>query len=499
MKVQSRVIPAVTLLMGFYLIGFGLLGLVIVVDAVVLAIPHVDALKGKFVVISLIFVFPVVRGMLARRDPEDRKPPGVPVMEADEPLLWERIRDLARHVGTRPPAEIRLISDVNAAVQENARFLGLVPGKRRMYIGVPLLIGLTCGEFDAVIAHELGHYANHDTRMAGLIYRGRRGVLRTVELYGKARGTDSVMFRLYKSYAERYLRTTQAISSGQELAADLDAVRIAGRANAAAALRQIPALDAAFEFYMSRYVTAGWDLGLLPTPTEFFVGFARMLAAPARQAELDAIRTEPPQQEAHPFDSHPPIQERIAMIEALPDDGRPLDDQNARATTVLRNPQAAFTVLAQSTLVDEAARKRVVDWPTLMHEAGRARAAEGARPLVEAVTAATGRPDTLVALLDLIDQGRRSEVTARLTLPEEVAQTTGRVRAEHQTTLLSWMLRPLAELSLAERGSARWAIDWAQYDRFELRAGAPVSLDDALDAVLARSPNSRALRALLVP
>ncbi|MBC6458878.1 M48 family metallopeptidase [Actinomadura sp. HBU206391] len=490
-------ISAVALLMGFYLIGFGLLGLVIVIDALVLAIPWFDAGKGKFVVLSLIFVFPTVRGMLARRDPEDRKPPGVPITEGDEPVLWQRIRELAHHVGTRPPAEIRLISDVNAAVQENARFLGLIPGKRRMYIGVPLLIGLTRSEFDAVIAHELGHYANHDTRMAGLIYRGRRGVLRTVELYGRARGTDSVMFRLYKAYAERYLRTTQAISRGQELAADLDAVRIAGRANAAAALRQIPALDAAFEFYMSRYVTTGWDLGLLPSPNEFFVGFARMLTAPPRQAELDAIRAEPPEQEAHPFDSHPPIQERIAMIEALPDDGRPLDDKNARATMLLRDPQAAFTVLARSTLADEAAQKRIVDWPTLMHEAGRARAAEGAQPLVEAVTAATGRPDALVALLDLVDQGRRSEVTARLALPEEVAHTTGRVRAEHQKTLLSWMLRPLTELNLAERGAARWAIDWAEIDRFELRAGAPVSLDDALDAVLAQSPDSRAMRALL--
>ncbi|MCZ9338236.1 M48 family metallopeptidase, partial [Streptomyces sp. TRM76130] len=99
--------------------------------------------------------------------------PGLPVTEADEPALWRTVRELADQVGTRAPSRIALTPDVNAAVSEDARLLGLLPGPRRLYLGVPLLQGLTEAQLRSVLAHELGHYSNADTRLAALTARGR--------------------------------------------------------------------------------------------------------------------------------------------------------------------------------------------------------------------------------------------------------------------------------------------------------------------------------------
>ncbi|EGJ75778.1 putative peptidase M48 [Streptomyces sp. Tu6071] len=49
------------------------------------------------------------------------------------------MRVLAEEAGTRAPACVLLTADVNAAVSERARLLGLVPGPRALYLGLALL------------------------------------------------------------------------------------------------------------------------------------------------------------------------------------------------------------------------------------------------------------------------------------------------------------------------------------------------------------------------
>ena len=45
------------------------------------------------------------------------------------------------------------------------------------------LAGLTVPQLRAALAHEFGHYGNLDTRLGGITMRGRKAVLRTVELF----------------------------------------------------------------------------------------------------------------------------------------------------------------------------------------------------------------------------------------------------------------------------------------------------------------------------
>lgn len=397
MGATLRALRALVLLAGFYLLGVILLGALAGADYLL----HLHAPAGvaaKLYLVSVLLAIPLVRGLFMLRTPKGEELPGLPVTETDEPELWGTVRELADQVGTRAPSRIVLTADVNAAVAEDARLLGLLPGPRRLYLGVPLLQGLTEAQLRAVLAHELGHYSNSDTRLAALTVRGRAQVLRTVRHFEeradrtagrerarqekknakaaakgkKTRGIDTrhagvtyrVMAKIYIGYAKLYIRATLAGSRRQEYAADLASVRVAGRDATASALREIPALDAAYDFYMNSYATLGAEARLMPPRGEFFGGYGRMLSA--RQLELVGLRTDLPTEPASPYDSHPPIADRVERIEALPADGR-ADEAPGAALGLLADPDRTLAALEDAVLTEDVLRfGRTAGWQELL-------------------------------------------------------------------------------------------------------------------------------------
>ncbi|MFE7479884.1 M48 family metallopeptidase [Streptomyces sp. NPDC057552] len=395
-----RATRALVLLAGFYLLGLVLLAALAAVDwAAAVHTPGPFALKVFLV--SAVLAVPIVRGMFMLRTPADEDMPGVRVDDSHEPRLWQTVRDIAQQVGTRAPDEILLTGDVNATVSEDARFLGLVGGTRRLHIGLPLMTGLSETQLRAVLAHEMGHYGNADTRLSAISERGRVHVLRTIVHFEaragakvskerarqekkaaaalakgkKAKEVDTTgtgityraMARLYTAYGKFYLRATLSGSRRAEFAADIAAARIAGRDATASALREIPVIDAAHDFYLNRYATLGADAGLLPPPGEFLGGFRHLLAA--RHEEVDAMRGGPlPTEPVSPYDSHPPIAERVARIEALPDDGRASDPARP-SLSLLADTERTLATVEEAVLTPAALGLRRLDWPELVHAA----------------------------------------------------------------------------------------------------------------------------------
>ncbi|HEY7176690.1 MAG TPA: M48 family metalloprotease, partial [Micromonosporaceae bacterium] len=318
-------VKVIGLLLGFYVLCLALVGGLIALDVVVTSGigSHAPLLRELVLlyVVTAIALYIVVRGVFVSTRVRHRDVVGITVTEQDEPALWQRVRFLARSVGTRAPSRIYLVPDPNAAVWENARLLGLVPGPRNMMIGVPLLIALTPAQFDSVIAHELGHFGNRDTRFGAIDARARSSVMAAslAATHGLRNHSSDGWFlnlrlpvqaafaKVFHGYARLVLAATQKASRREEYAADRVAASIAGHANAAAALRELPAIAAAFSFYIDRYVTRGLDRKLFPTPGQVLGGFAFLMADPARQAELDEIRQTPKVDAADEFDSHPPL------------------------------------------------------------------------------------------------------------------------------------------------------------------------------------------------
>ncbi|MFG2816711.1 M48 family metalloprotease [Streptomyces sp. NPDC048410] len=538
MGATLRALRALVLLSGFYLVSLVLLAALAGAD---IALFH-WGLHGfaaiKITIITVLLAVPVVRGMFMLRIPAADDPAAVEVGEADEPRLWALVREVADASGSHAPARILLTAEVNASVREDARLLGLRPGPHTLTLGVPLLTGLSEAQLRAVLGHEYGHFTAGDTRLSAIVVRGRARISRVVEQFHatadgkvadererqertaakriakgkKAREVDTRhtgalyrgMARLYTWYAGLYLRASLSTARGQEFAADLAAVRIAGRDVTASALREIPVLVAAHGFYLETYATLGLPARTLPPRGQFFGGFREFLAA--RSAGLQALRAELPEEPESRYDSHPPMAERVRRIETLPADGR-RSEGDGPALALLTDPEHTLTALEEATLTVEALGfRRTVDWPELMNVAMAEGITAARTPLHRALTAYNGRPATLADLLDAIDEGRLWRVAERLPLSEEAAAAKGRAFRQFVRPALGDSLRTMVLAEFSARSLLSWEFSWSRPATVRLPGttdGAGASPEDAMeaavDAALADVPDTAPLRALLPP
>ncbi|WP_137993696.1 M48 family metallopeptidase [Streptomyces vilmorinianum] len=534
MGASLRALRALVLLAGFHLLGFVMLALLGAIDwAATLWAPGLWALK--LYLVTGVLAVPVIRGMLMLRTPEDEAAGGVRVTEADEPRLWQAVRELAGEVGTRGPDEIRLTAEVNAAVSEDSRLLGLRGGRRRLYLGLPLMAGLSEAQLRAVLAHEFGHYTHADTRLSAIPARGRVQVERTVAHFERKAGgkvakerarqekkaakrlakgrtareidttgvgfTFRTMAKIYTAYGRFSLRATQADSRRQELAADLAAARIAGRDATASALREIAAVEQANGFYLDSYAMLGAEFGLLPPHGEVFGGVRHLLAA--RSEELDELRQDLPTRPASPYDSHPPLAERVARLEALPDDGlgaRP----SLPSLSLLAAPEASLAAVEAVSLTEDAQRMLRLEWPDLVHESMTARFAREAEPIRRATAEVAGTEGgtgagtaSLDALLDAIDAGKVRQITDRLPKSEQAEAATGRAAREFARPVLRRGLSLLVTGVLTDDGRARWRLSWSGPASLRMPPGYEDELPAALDAAVADRPDTAPLRMLV--
>ncbi|MEW2259371.1 M48 family metallopeptidase [Streptomyces sp. NPDC047869] len=539
MGATLRALRALVLLCGFHLLSLLLLAALAGVDMAVVTWVH-GAAGIKIVAVSVLLAIPIVRGMFMLRTPKGEGPPGIEVTEADEPRLWALVRELAAATGTRAPDRIVLTADVNAAVSEDARLLGLRSGPRRLYLGVPLLTGLTEAQLRGVLAHEYGHYTGGDTRLSALVVRGRVQIARVIEHFHekadgkvaaergrqekaaakrvakgrKAKEVDTagagvtyrMMASVYTLYGNLYLRASLSTARAQEYAADRAAARIAGRDAIASALREIPALSASHDFYLDSYATLGLPVRLLPPRGEFFGGFARLLAA--REEELAALRTELPTAPVSPYDSHPPIAERVRRLEALPADGRAAE-AGGPALALLTDAEKTLTALEDAVLSDEIlGHPRAAAWQELLDAAMAQGMSTAHTPLHRALAEYTGQPATPAALLAVVDDGKLWRLAERLPLSDEAAAAKGRAFREFVRPRLRSSLRTMVLAEFSARSLVSWEFSWSHAAAARLTGpgphgapdgGAEAALDAAVNAALADHPDTAPLRALLFP
>ncbi|MQY34668.1 Protease HtpX [Streptomyces sp. RB17] len=527
MMFRLRAVRALVLLVGFYLMGGVLLSAMAALDWLLVTrmlTARAAWLEGMVLTVTVLLAVAIVRGMFAflRAGRLGPVPQAVAVTPQDQPELWEQVRAAAQATGERPPDELYLVAQVNAGVAEQNRLSGLLPGRRRMLLGLPLLAGLTVPQLRAVLAHEFGHYANLDTRLGGVTMRGREAVLHTVEVFRE--GSTRLHYAigaLYVGYARMFLRASQTVARQQEFAADQVAARHAGRDATAAALRVLPVLAAAHTHYFKTYAAMGGPLGALPPVGEVHGGFRRLLAARTgeRLAELCAGQRRP---RPHQYDSHPPTAERITLIEKLPAGDRaegPADEP--AALTLLHDPDRVFAELEACSLAQEAARLRRMSWDDLVMARALADAEGWSRPLPVAVAralrssaysadgAALRREVTaegvandqlpgLEEVLDAFDRGLLwMEVADRMPKPHQAARLIGPSARNFIRPRVFDGLAGMVHLRLAEAGHVTPDIAWSGQPGLVLPEAWEQDMDDALDAAVADTPDTAPLRALL--
>ncbi|MFD6755699.1 MULTISPECIES: M48 family metallopeptidase [Micromonospora] len=439
MAATYRALASVLMLIGFYVVA--LLQLVAVGALFYFIASRGNGLVATKLMLPLVIALGAVAVGLWKAIRTSHEPaPGLVLDERDAPQLWSTVRELATAVGTRAPDEIRLVPEVNAAVGEESRLLGLVGGRRTLYVGLPLLQGLRVDQFRSVLAHELGHYSGKHTRLGEVAYRGRVAIGTTIE---RIKPRNPVGW-IFKGYAKLYLLVDNAASRRQELEADRASVQLAGHEAATSALRSLPALDSAWNFYMGAYVESGWEAGL--APDDLFGGFGQLLQG--RREQLEKLREETPDRETSRWDTHPPIGIRIDAMAQLPLVAGAADERPA--ASMLTDVAGAGRRL-QSIVIEQGDRQ-VLPWPDFTHAAITA----GQQRQVDGIYRAAGRftgvaTPGLTTVLDLVrdrrlgefaeqffDDATGEEAAVRFAGPMELLLSNAAIRAGRARWLLSW-------------------------------------------------------------
>ena len=501
MGIGVRAALAVMLLIGFYLLGIGLLVAVVGLDVLMLYghAPAFDLFFGvPFTVVVLIVVGRAFHATLLL---PAREIAGVAVLESEQPAVWAKVREAATAAGTAAPEFLWIDSRFNASVFEQTRWLGLRSGQRHLVIGAPMLIAFSPAKLDAVLAHEFGHFAHRDTRLLPVIMRGRSGLagaLNTASFFT----TDSVsngrwllhlqgvIVRLVHAYAVRFLTVTQKISRAQEYAADRISAELCGRETAACVLAETPAYQTAYRYFRDRFADAATGLGLVPIPEELFPGFGRMLDEPRWQSMVESERRAPSAQTPTRFDSHPPIADRVATLRALPDDGRAQDTSRSRAIDLFDSAQDLLAAVAAGEKV--RLDKQPAEWDALVDAVSRAHTRKAAERLVDAMHLIKRDTPTLGDVFDYVEAGQMEMLLYRLLTPTQARYApSGPIALEVGARALATALPAWITVELAEAGLVRWKHSWSKIAIRDLE-DAPEGIDTALAALLNAEPSEAA-------
>lgn len=332
MKIWLRALLAVGLLLGLLLLST--LGLVVLLGGLGWALVTSSPAVMPIGLVAIPTTIGIGYGLVALLRHRHAPTPGVVVGRQDEPELWRLAITLADKIKTRPPSEIRLVADVNAAVSEDSRWLGLVAGERRLFVGVPLLQCLTLRELEWVLAHEMGHYSERHTALGPIAHRGLEAVSEMVA----ALGPRTLAGRFFGWYGRLYATLSHSMWRRQELDADRWAAELVGNAVGISALRELAVASVAFDRFLVDYATVAEPLAM--RPAGLFAGFDTLCSAEGRVPDWERARTVLPAEPSSPYDTHPPTALRIEHL-ARQHEHEHEPDECVPARTVLADYEAA--------------------------------------------------------------------------------------------------------------------------------------------------------------
>ncbi|WP_432810144.1 M48 family metalloprotease [Pantanalinema sp. GBBB05] len=188
-------------------------------------------------VVAIEYAILVVIGLASLFWVKITPPIGVPVDRARFPVLFEEIDRLSAQLNTPKIDRVLLTADLNAAVLESPKFGLFGWYTNYLLLGVPLMQSVTPGQFQATLAHELGHLSGKHSRFSGWVYRIRRAWALLSAQQGDR--VSILMYPFFKWYEPFFRAYSFVLSRSDEYYADRCAAEYAGTQNAAEDLLQI--------------------------------------------------------------------------------------------------------------------------------------------------------------------------------------------------------------------------------------------------------------------
>ncbi|HEV8113954.1 MAG TPA: M48 family metallopeptidase [Planctomycetota bacterium] len=354
-SLAGRAVLAAALFVGFYVFALAIAALLLAV--VWFCFAKLDRAPGMIVIPSALGALGILWSLVPRYP--RFQPPGPELLDSEQPRLFERLRSIARAAGQPMPSHVYVVPAVNAFVAEHAGPFGA--GRMRFLgIGLPLLWTLSVDEFEAVLAHEFGHFHGGDTSLGPWLYKTRATITRTIA--NLRDGRTRILQGPFVAYGNFFLRMTHSVSRSQEYAADALAARLVGGDALARGLVRIGKASMAYDPFLQNEIGPVLASGVRPPIAD---GFRRFLAADAVSTSLDdAIEKRKREEKQNPYDTHPTLRDRLAALARLP--AGEAGDPDTPAITLLEHPER-YEIELLHRLVPrlDVARMELVEWPEM--------------------------------------------------------------------------------------------------------------------------------------
>lgn len=311
---------------GLALLGYGYLAALVAVLLLLTAVAVASVVKLKALGLKLAlviggFLWVVLRSLWVRLE----APEGTPLERRDAPDLFAMLDRLRGKLATPRIHAVLLTDDFNAGAAQVPR-LGLF-GWHRNYVlvGLPLLKALTPGQFEAVLAHELGHLAGGHGRLGHWIYRLRLMWARLEAALQAERhwGTFAVK-PFFEWYVPRFSAWSFPLARADEYEADAAAARLATARTAATALCGV---EVAGRFLGQKF-WPGVHAEADRTPVPQFAPFATFRPA-IPGTEADDWLAQAMQRPTTRADTHPALRDRLAALDESPELALPATGESA--------------------------------------------------------------------------------------------------------------------------------------------------------------------------
>ncbi|HEX2748486.1 MAG TPA: M48 family metallopeptidase [Verrucomicrobiales bacterium] len=232
---------------------------------------------------------------------------GQSLTEAEAPALWHRVREMAGRLRTEAPDRIVAGIDANFFVTGCPVALGnqTLVG-RTLFVSLPLLKTMTREEADAVLAHEIAHFSGNDTEFT----MKTAPLLRRFDLYLYVlHGTLAMpVFHFMNVFRCLFLKALGDHRRLREYRADRAGSTFSNPAAMGRALVKVAAYAHWRDFEGSDDCEGTPRKRDLKRWQDLEAGFPASLRDFVTRH--DTLKSIVP----HPFDSHPPLQERLSKL-----------------------------------------------------------------------------------------------------------------------------------------------------------------------------------------
>ncbi len=309
---------------GFLLVVVALLLCLAVLALASITRLRVIGIKLFFVVAALLWV--VVRSLWVRL----AAPAGTPLSRVGSPELFAMIDRLRERLQTPPVHHVLLVPELNCSVTQVPR-LGLFGWHRNyLMLGLPFMKAVTPEQFEAVLAHELGHLSRGHARAGNWIYRLRLIWGRLLAaLEEKQHWGAGPILKFFRWYIPYFQACSFPLARANEYEADAASVALTSSRSAAQALTSIEVMAR----YFDGHYWAGIHRAARDQPQPGFAPYADLRASAVHElprGDVEGWLESALQRRTGYADTHPALADRLAAIGAeaelvLPEPGAAAD------------------------------------------------------------------------------------------------------------------------------------------------------------------------------